>query len=250
MDFSSHQLKGVPGTWQVSEVAAIDGSPIGRPLDPAEAIARSEGIQPESRIERSRRPIIVVGTVAVALLLVAGSSVAGVGPFHREPATSVLLVDPTTNAIITTVQDGLQSLHHPQSIYLDGSNLWQATFQDDEGGVGRLIRRDVSTGIAQTVSPLDTGDGMGFAFGYGWVAHGSGSDHTSLAKVDPASATVQTSIDLPGPFADASADPSAIWYLSSDSDLVRIDPLSAAVTDRYTVDAQEPGRVVPLAGAV
>ncbi len=249
-DFSAHELKGVPGTWQVFAVTAIDGQPIGRPLEATEAAARLEAIEPTSVTRRSRRPLIALGAVAIALVLVAGAGFAGIGPFQREPVTSVLLVDPATNTIISTVKDGLQSLHHPQSIYLDGSNLWQATFKDDEGGVGRIIRRDPATGVAATVSPLDTGDGMGFGFGYGWVAHGSDPTAAKLSKIDPASATVQATIDLPGEFADANSDATSLWYLSASNDLVRIDPNQATISASYRLDANEPRRVVPLADSI
>ncbi len=41
-DVAAHELKGVPGTWQLVAVRSIDGEPVPSPIDPADAVARLE----------------------------------------------------------------------------------------------------------------------------------------------------------------------------------------------------------------
>ena len=162
-------------------------------------------------------------------------------------------IDPHTNRIEAVLRDGVQSLHRPGAISYDGSSLWQATSdQEHATPTGELLRRDPTTGAIQSTHTLDTGEGLGFAFGYAWIAHDLGPDRASLGKVDPASGKVLATLQLPGELADVNADARSLWYLSHQGDLVEIDPLTAKVVHTYSVagSAVAPSRVVPLLGSV
>jgi class 3 adenylate cyclase len=245
-DFSAHELKGVPGTWQVFAVAKVDDRELAEPLPAHEAIERFEGIQPVPLVRR-RRTIAVAAAVAlvaatvgiVALTRKSAPSQAAAGP---KPVT-VMKIDPETNVVGPVLRDGYQSLHRPGAVQFEGTSLWQAT---DE----LLVRRDPKTGAVVETHELDTGEGMGFAFGYGWVARELGMRGSALDKVDPLSAEVLDTIHLPGQLADVSAGPRTLWYVSRQADLVEIDPIRAKVINRYKVDAFAPAVVVPLVGYV
>ena len=89
-------------------------------------------------------------------------------------------------------------------------------------------------------------------FGYAWIALYQGTDHAALEKVDPASGKVLSTIPLPGELADANADTRSLWYLSTQGDLVQIDPLTATISHQYSLagSATAPARVVPLLDSV
>ncbi len=54
-DFSAHELKGVPGTWQVFAVTGVNDEQRARPLPAAEAAERRAAIAPSDPRGRPRR---------------------------------------------------------------------------------------------------------------------------------------------------------------------------------------------------
>lgn len=151
---SAHDLRGVPGSWVVHRVAAIDGRALPGPLADAERAARLDRLGEGDHVERrwTRLAVLIagVGLIALAGLAVANGLSAGDG--GRGP--SLLAVDPVTNAISGVVDDGVRSVHRPQSIYYDGANLWQSTPNQEGGGLGKLVRRDSRTGVIQSQTDL------------------------------------------------------------------------------------------------
>ena len=242
---SAHELKGVPGTWQVFGVTSVDGVALGEPLPAEEAVRRSEQVQGTPFVKRRARPI----TVAVIVALIAVSTVAIVHEATAPSPVTVFAVDPGTNVVGPVLRDGVQSLHRPNSIYFDGSSLWQATAPTNGADGGKLLRRDPVTGTIRSTNIVPTGDGMGFAFGYAWTGIG-GDTSSQLLKIDPASGRTLATIDLPGSLVDAEADRTSIWALSAAGDLDRIDPGTAKIVQRFTIDAGEPTKVVPLLGSI
>jgi outer membrane protein assembly factor BamB len=247
MDFEprgEHELKGVPGSWQVLRVTAVEGVALGDPLPADEAIQRSESVHSMSAKRRGRRVGAVAGAV---VLLIAGGVVA-----HNVTATdpvTVFAVNTQTNVVGPVLRDGEQSLHRPNSIYFDGSSLWQAIPPNDGAENGSLLRRDSSEGTIQSSEVVPTGDGMGFGFGYAWTAI-AGDTQSQLLKIDPPSGRTVATITLPGTLADAEGDSHSIWFLSEQGDLVQIDPDTGEIVANYRVPAAEPTRVVPLVGSI
>jgi class 3 adenylate cyclase len=251
-DVSAHELRGVPGTWQVVAVRSVDGRAVGTTLAAAEAAVRLEAIEPRVTQRRRRERLLAGAGLAVVATVVGLALLGRLTPAgSADVATSVMAIDPATNQVRFTVDDGVQSTHRPGSIAWDGASLWQSTPNPvDRSGVGELVRRDAKTGQIQSRVPLDTGEDMGFVFGYGWVAHMDGPKSASLDKVDQASGQVVASIALPGTFADANAGPTTLWYLSRGGDLVEIDPVSGSTIAQHRVDAVEPAAVVPIGSSL
>ena len=68
-EVGARELKGVPGTWELSELVAVDDQPIGVPLDPrgaAEAVDRSSPVEAPKR-SRLRSAIALTGILVVLL---------------------------------------------------------------------------------------------------------------------------------------------------------------------------------------
>jgi len=242
---SAHELKGVPGTWQVFALSRVDAEPVRVPLAAEEALERLERVQPAPFIRRRAKPAAAV----VAFLLVATVVAAAIHHATSGSPVTIMGVDPKTNLVTAVLRDGVQSLHRPQALSYDGSSLWQSTPHDSPGApVGSLVRRDPKTGAIVGTKNLETGAGLGFAFGYAWIGLYQGIDHAALEKVDPASGKVLATISLPGELADANAGPRSLWYLSTQGDLVEIDPITATITNTYSLarSAMAPAKVVPL----
>ncbi|HTG48285.1 MAG TPA: adenylate/guanylate cyclase domain-containing protein [Actinomycetota bacterium] len=242
---SAHELKGVPGTWQVFGVTSVDGEPLGGPLPAEEAVRRSEQVEPTSFARQRAKPL----TIAVVGLIVLIAAIAIFRVATAPSPVTVFAVNPSTNAVGPVLRDGVQSLHRPNSIYFDGSSLWQATPPTNAADGGKLLRRDPKDGAIKTTQIVPTGDGMGFGFGYAWTGIG-GETRSQILKIDPASGRTLATIDLPGTMADAEGGPTSIWYLSEQGDLLEIDPASTKIVNRYTVPAGQPTRVVPLIGSI
>jgi class 3 adenylate cyclase len=249
-DFSAHELKGVPGTWQVWAVTAVDGTEVGDPLRGEDAAERLEQIRPAPAIRRQgRRAGIIAAALAVGLVPIvwlATRSGEGATPAAspEASATPVLLrVDAAAYEMTSRVADEYQSLHMPGALWFDGSTLWQATATE-------LVRRDPATGEAVEAHPIDAWDRIELAVGSAWILHPGGSGHTTLERLDLVSGDHQAELDLPGNAADIRAGPNSLWYLSTSGDLVEIDPIGTKILHRYTVDTFAPGVVVPLLGDV
>jgi class 3 adenylate cyclase len=242
-DFSAHELKGVPGTWQVWAVTAVDGTEVGGPLRGEDAADRLEQIRPVAAVRRlGRRPALLA--VALAVVVIA-PIVWLVSRGEGIPSgTPVLLrVDAGAYEMTSRVADDYQSFHMPGALWFDGSTLWQATATE-------LVRRDPSTGEAVETHPIDFWDRIELAVGSAWILHPAGPGHTRLERLDLVSGEAQAELDLPGDAADIRTGPDSLWYLSKAGDLVEIDPIGTTILHRYTVDAFDPGVVVPLLGDV
>jgi streptogramin lyase len=275
-DLSAHELKGVPGTWQVFGVTRVDGRDLDKPLTAEEAVERFEQIHPAPFIKRRAKPVAAVAVTA--LLVVASAAFAATRHSPRavaaaSPTVTLVRIDAASNKITLALKDGVQSLHRPKAIYYDGSSLWQSTNDPpppgalpgepasvvpstpvgppDQVPLGKLIRRDPTTGMVLSTQELDTGDGLGFVFGYAWVAHYEGKHRAELEKIDPVSGNVLKRIRLPGELSDINAGPRSLWYLSSQGYLVEINPITAKIIHApYRLVATQPSAVVPLLGYV
>jgi hypothetical protein len=102
-DFSMHELKGVPGTWQIFALREIDREPLAEPLEGGEAAARIAAIEPAPLYRR--RPTLVVGGVALvafAVIAVIGSDLIGRG---SGAPTTMVEIDPSSGSIVRTLHD-------------------------------------------------------------------------------------------------------------------------------------------------
>jgi class 3 adenylate cyclase/outer membrane protein assembly factor BamB len=69
-DLGTRELKGVPGTWELFALAAVDEQPVGEPLDPTDAAEARNRSSPKQAPKRSPRVALVLLTSALAVILV------------------------------------------------------------------------------------------------------------------------------------------------------------------------------------
>jgi class 3 adenylate cyclase/streptogramin lyase len=240
-DFSAHELKGVPGTWQIFAVTEIDGKALARPLDAAEASARIASA-PAALSRRRRHRIVAIGSAAVILVTVLGlilANVAGGGP-----PTTLVRIDPATGHIVTTLHDGAYSEHLWGVLQAAGGSLWQATQKE-------LVRRDIRTGQIEGTIPLP--DGLGLATGGAgsvFVAPKQSGTQTVVTRYDETSGRRLGQLRINQEIADLQFGNGALWALAKDGTLTKIDPLRFRVIATYDTKTSSPGVVVPLAGYV
>jgi class 3 adenylate cyclase len=76
LDFSGvgdRELKGVPGTWELFALAAVDDQPIGVPLDPQDAAEARDRSSPPEPLERTRLRTLLVGIGIVSVVALTGA---------------------------------------------------------------------------------------------------------------------------------------------------------------------------------
>src|SRR6266508_3729506 len=103
-DLSAHELKGVPGTWQVFAVTSVDGEERARPLPPAEAAERLAAIRPPTDRQRPRPRVLIAAALGLLVAIAAAVFTAtredtGSRPGTKSatpPSGSVVALDPET----------------------------------------------------------------------------------------------------------------------------------------------------------
>jgi class 3 adenylate cyclase len=256
-DFSVHELKGVPGTWQLFAVTEVDGSPVSKPLEAADAAARIAAVEPPAFLVRRRIGLLAAAGLAVAVLVAVliavlnrggAETAAGHSPVPQGSAgaggratITLLKVDPHTGQILHELRDQYYSEHLPGTLRSVNGALWQ--YVPDH-----LVHRDLATG--RVVDTVDAGTEEGVSditigFGSFWVARANGL----IVRLDAISGREQGTIDPGRRIVSLAADDQAIWYLDEHAILGRIDPVSNVISHKYGVGTAQ-GRVVPLAGSV
>ncbi|MBA3737024.1 MAG: adenylate/guanylate cyclase domain-containing protein, partial [Actinobacteria bacterium] len=135
-DFSAHELKGVPGTWQVWAVTGVDGTPRPGPLlaaDAAERLLAIGGLRPE---RSNRKRGLIAGLVSAALVARGGRTPASsrrgepgapnptdgprVGNAHRaRPSRSHRVGDPPP-----APPAGHKNRHTPHPLIVGQGGIW------------------------------------------------------------------------------------------------------------------------------
>jgi hypothetical protein len=254
-EHGAHELKGVPGTWNVHALQEVDGEPSPAPLSPSEALVRLAAVSADAGPRRRRR--FVLGAVALALLVAAITVplLAFGGRTHAASGggpVSVVRIDPVRSRVASTVRDHAVAQHEYGRLWIVNGTLWQ---QIRPKGV-ELVRRDVHTGrIEQTISLPS--DAVEFAFGFGsiWVLRSVGPDAQNpgavVVRVDqlsgrPLKAIRLRSIGLLLGQATIATGGGGVWVLNEGGGLTKIDPLTNRVVGTYKTGAIETTTLIPL----
>jgi hypothetical protein len=243
-DRGQHTLKGVPGTWQLYGLGAVDGQPLEPGPDPPTAAERRAAIAVPTLLKRNRVPAAIAASVLVLLLVLAlvlrdqGSppprDIAG----PKDPSTnSVVKVDPTSGEILHVTPNALE--RH------GGGNPKIAV---GEGGVwvhsAFLEHIDLRTGdvIADRVRMETNGNpgadpGIEFGARAVWIGGALHGDHAVLLRWDPA--TDERLPDIPirsGVLPnDVAVSKAAVWVTFPDGRLVEVDPEAGKVVTETQV---------------
>ncbi len=240
-DFSAHELKGVPGPWQVFAVTEVDDRERGRPLPAAEAAERLAAVHPSTGRERPPpKKLIAVGSGLLALVAVIAFAVTrddsipprSKGPTGSEvPASeSVVQIDPATGDVLASIPAPVpQTLRpgntpptsaHPMVVGQGG--VWTIRF------LGSLYHIDPQRLEVRTrMELLNPGIAVSFNIAEGldaiWVAIGG-----SLVRVNPATDQQESVLRIPasgtGFTSDVAVGGGYVWLSTGGGRLLRLDP--------------------------
>ena len=240
-DAGTHELKGVPGTWQIWRLRSLDGKALPDALDADEAAVTRAGHGPIARARTRRRLLVAAGVLAGAAAVGGLAAFLIIGP----PPPTLVKIDPKTNSIVQQITDQYRSEHHPNSLWSVNGALWQAS---TAGFVG-LVRRDISTGAVIQTIPV-TGDPQAGAFGFGsiWIAGLSAPG--SIERWDAVTGREIARLKVNVTIASMDASQTSIWVLGAKGDLIKIDPITNAVAGTYHTPTIDPGVVVALGDEV
>jgi class 3 adenylate cyclase/streptogramin lyase len=236
-DFSAHELKGVPGTWQVFAVTAVNDEQRAGPLPAAETAERRAAIEPSARRKRPRRSALIAGTLVGLVTIVAVAyAVTHEDPSRPEPRDEptplsevVVQVDPEGEPpIVNTIpvpvpggRPGVTLLTSPHSMVVGEGGVWTVRFRT-------LFHVDPSRSEVRTRLELETRGvpfSMNLAVGSDkiWIAYDGG-----LLEVNPATDEQRRVMILETQGAAKAADvvvgEGFVWVGLGDGRLVRFDP--------------------------
>lgn len=237
-DFSAHELKGVPGTWQVWAVTGVDGAPRPGPLLAADSAERLRAIGGPRPDRGSRRRVLIAGLTSaaiiaggLALLLPRDQARLGrpIQPTAPEPGT--LIEIDTAGRIVSEIplrplQEARTNRHSPHPLVVGQGGVW-------------VIRRDQLI----HVDPVDDEEAGRAVIGRGnpvSINIASGYDtiwlmtDTELLRVHPATREVRPVASLQrGPIlswtTDVTVGAGYVWAGTSDGELIRFDPRTGDV---------------------
>jgi class 3 adenylate cyclase/streptogramin lyase len=244
-DFSAHELKGVPGTWQMFAVTSVDDRERTPPLSTDEAARRLDGIEASrGGAPRSRRALLagglagIVTVVAIAFALLRDNEPPPAG--SSAPASKSLVnVDPDTGAILAeiAVPDPEQAgpvATHPTSVHpmdVGQAAVWTirsySTLHRVDPG-GNLIEHETLEG------GLSAPYGVAVGYDKVWISCARG-----LIEVNPATMDQRWPVALDAEGSQFGTDLAigggAVWVGVSDGELIRVDP-STEQWDRWEED--------------
>jgi hypothetical protein len=204
----------------------------------------------------ARRPGVAGGVLALALALVAVGCNSTLVPPVTSPATSAS-VSPSASAsaagsaatrvdIVAAGAEQIDVSGQPDWLAVAGGSAWAAVV----GGVRRL---DGATGTPDGLVPIPGVICLAFDIGFDSLWAGSCDRHL-LARIDPGTGSLDTPlIELPidGIQEEGSigVGESGVWLISSDHQLLRLDPVTNQVDGQWPLPSSAAAARVGL-GAV
>jgi class 3 adenylate cyclase/streptogramin lyase len=237
-DFSAHELKGVPGVWQLWAVTGADGTPRPGPMLAADAAERLRAIDGRRPERGNRRRVVIAGLASaavvaggLALLLPRGGETPGQQTQPTAPAPGTLIeIDPAGHIVseipLRPLQLARTNRHTPHPLVVGQGGVW-------------VIRRDqliqVDPVDGEEAGRATTGRGnpnsINIASGYDaiWLM-----TDVELLRVNPATREVRHVASLHrGPAlswtTDVTVGAGYVWAATSDGELIRLDPHTGGV---------------------
>ena len=245
-DFSAHELKGVPGTWQVFAVTGVNDEQRTRPLQAAEAAKRRAAIAPSDPRGRPRRSALIAASSALLLLIAAVAFVAArddetapsANPEPVTPAEAVVEVDPEADPpIVRSIpipveQHGGPAIAPPAAthpIAVGQGGVWTVRFRS-------LYNVDPARSEVRTRINLETPISFSFDVVEGedkiWVAFDGG-----LIEVNPATGEQRRAISFDGTWTtEVAVGGRFVWVGLGDGRLMRFDPRTDREVTRAGLD--------------
>jgi class 3 adenylate cyclase/streptogramin lyase len=235
-DFSAHELKGVPGTWQVFAVTGVNDEQRAPPLPAAEAAERLAALHPSTGRERpSHRGLMAgaaAGIVAVGILaiMLSRNEPPGSNGERRLRAGSVVQLD-DRGRLIASIDASTPTRFSALGITLPVSNHAMVVGQ---GGVWltriphfliHVDPKDADVRSRLILEPSNFSFSINVAEGANaiWVCYEHG-----LLRVNPATDEQRLVVKLSrsSTTLDVATGEGAIWMGMGDGAILRLDPSS------------------------
>jgi hypothetical protein len=242
-DAGSHELKGVPGMWQVWRLTMLDGSSLPSPLEPEQAIALRATQGPAATRIRRRTILAGAGLLGVAALV----AIVGIasGRLFASPSANLVKIDPAKNSISLELHDTYGDEHLTNALSAVNGALWQGANKGFEG----FVRRDIATGDVIDKIPLSK-EPSAITFGFGSIWLGGLKAPGSIDRWDAVSGRTQTAISVDANIASMDAGSDAIWVLGDTGKLFKVDPVTNSIAGTYDSHTTRPGVVVAIGNHV
>ncbi len=194
-----------------------------------------------------RHPLRIAFAGAVVLAVAVGLAAwRHVGDEAEHGTAGAVALDPDTGAVRQTISFGTS----PSSVAVGEGSVWVLDGDDQtvtqiDPETNELVRV-----FGTSSRPTDIGAGAGAV----WVGNGGSDDldemPRSVSRIDPASAVVVDTIDLPPPPGGnisgiggfsrqkIAVTPEAVWVINPDQSISRIDPRTNRVVARLKANAQ------------
>jgi class 3 adenylate cyclase/streptogramin lyase len=247
-DFSAHELKGVPGTWQVFAVTGVNDEQRARPLPAAEAAERRAAIEPSAARERpplkaliAAGLVLLVAVAGVAFAVTRGRS--GSPPRTRSTAAlseAVVQVDPEREPpILKSIPVPVPGASVPgvtlptsaHSMVVGQGGVWTVRFRYlfhvDPSRSEVEDRLTLEFGISFSVNLAEGSDKI-------WVAYDGGLDEVNPATGEQREAV--RSVTDQRVANDVAVGAGSVWLGGSDGRLVRFDPATGQHLARMGLD--------------
>jgi class 3 adenylate cyclase len=237
-DAGSHELKGVPGSWQLWSLKMLDGSSLPAPLEQEQATALRSGQGGPAATHIPRRAAMVGGALLGIAVLVAIVAFA-TGRF--SPSVNLVKIDPANDSIVLELHDAYGDEHLTDALSAVNGALWQGANKGFEG----FVRRDIATGNVIDTIPLNK-EPSAITFGFGSIWLGGLKAPGSIERWDAVSGRTQKTLSVDANIASMDAGTDAIWVLGDAGKLFKVDPVTDKVTGTYDSHTVRPGVVVAI----
>jgi class 3 adenylate cyclase len=228
-DRGAHELKGIPSTWQVFGVEEVEGSRREPPIEPAEAAERRGRF--EHATATSRRAVLIVGVIGMAIVLMAVILIQ-VGrrpPVASGPSRSLVRLDPVTDERVRVpVGEALTSVAPAKE-----PSGWHRTPTEASTASTRRPRGSPTVDVQARPNEVTVGDGSVWA-----------TTSTELIRIDPASneivhrARLGSCPDHDACTTDVSVADGSVWATHYDAaHLLQFDPSNDNEIRRLHLDS-------------
>ena len=213
------------------------------------ALPVSSDVETIPRVRKRLLVGVAAGVVALGLaiggfLLLGGDegNQGGGAAAGSGARVTVVALDANTGKVLTERTDDAFTQHLWRILRVEDGSLWQATESS-------LVRRDPVTGEIQDTIPIPAWQALDSGFGYIWTANHFSPGLTEIDRISPLSGQTR-SMRVDGDLVDMRTGNGAVWLLTSDGNLQKIDPISRKVVATYDTGAVTPGAVVPIGAYV
>ena len=235
--FRETELKGVPGRWAIHRVTHVEGTPVSTPLVPDEAAMRRAA--PRARPSRARGVVVIGASVlaiaAIAMIQLTRDEAASELPSATASASpapvALMKLDPITRDLVAVRDPGLPPFGGDVQV-ADG-NLWYRAGDT-------LTRRDLDTGeVLLTIDLPPETHKWQQGFGSMWIGHGIKQYPPLIDRVDPSRGRPSEPIDPQVGIYDFTIGDDVIYLLTTESEVIELDPVSGEFVDRYPTGTDE-----------